>query len=165
MTKYSMGTKKRLTSVPAVMPTTSVSESGYCRADPISLRCRKGSRASMVVSDVMTMGRSLLCPASMMACSRGIPSRRRRLMVSTFRMESLMMMPLMTMSPIIDITFSVSPSSHRTSTTQNTSITISSRMMKGWMKLSNCAARMKYSRARATLSTSDSSPIMRRLEK
>ena len=44
--------------MPAVMPAMRVSESGYCRADPMSPRERKGTKARMVVSEVMTMGLS-----------------------------------------------------------------------------------------------------------
>ena len=156
--------KNRLTNVPATMPTIRVNDNGYCKAEPISPRLRKGRMAKMVVSEVMTMGRKRLCPPRQIAVTRGIPSRLNRFIVSTFRIESLIMIPLITTMPIIDMIFSDSPNSHRTRNTQNTSITISDRMTNGCTMLSNCAARMKYSNATATLNTNTSSPIIFRLE-
>ena len=129
--------------VPIPMPTIMVSDNGYCRADPISPRFRNGKMASIVVNDVIMIGFSLLCPAIMIARSSDIPPRRSRLMVSIFRIESLIMIPLITTMPIIDITLTDSPNSQSAATTKNTSTTISSRIIRGWMKLSNCAARMK----------------------
>ena len=126
-----------------VMPTMSVNESGNCMAEPMSPLWRKGNSAKMVVSEVMTMGFSRRCPADQTAFSNGTPERYNLLMVSTFKMESLMMIPLMTTNPIMDMMFSDSPTIQSTSITTLTSMTISVKMMAGWSRLSNCAARMK----------------------
>ena len=75
--------KNRLTNVPATIPTIRVNDNGYCKADPISPRLRKGRMARIVVSEVMTMGRKRLCPPRQMAVTRGIPSRLNRFIVST----------------------------------------------------------------------------------
>lgn len=75
-------------------------ESGFCSSEPMSNENSSGTIAKMVVSDVMMMGRSLLRPASWMASSNGIPALRNSLMASSFRMESLMMIPHVTISPM-----------------------------------------------------------------
>ena len=86
--------KNTLTSVPIAIPTTSVNDSGNCMSEPMSPRCKNGRIANMVVSEVMMMGFSLLCPANMVARNKEYLERRNLLIVSTFNMESLMMMPL-----------------------------------------------------------------------
>ena len=113
------------------MPIISVSDNGYCRAEPISPLCRNGRMARMVVSDVITIGFNLWCPAVIIARNSGMPPCLSLLMVSIFSMESLIMIPLITTIPIIDITFTDSPNSHSTPTTKNTSITISRRIING----------------------------------
>ena len=50
---------------------------------------------------------------------------------------------------VMDMIFNDSPNIHKTRNTQNTSITISERMTNGCTMLSNCAAKMKYSKATA----------------
>ena len=116
-------------------------------AAPMLPLLRKGNMANMVVSEVIMMGRRRRWPASMMA-RRSPPLEgtfmcRLWLMVSIFRIESLMTIPLMTTMPVIDIRLIVSPMIHRATSTKNTSTTISSRMMSGCTRLSNWAARMK----------------------
>ena len=69
---------------------------------------------------------------------------RNSLMASSFRMESLMMIPHVTISPMADIRFRVCPHIHNRNRANATSIGISSSTMSGCTKLSNWAARMKY---------------------
>lgn len=67
-----------------------------------------------------------------------------------FKIESLITIPAITMTPVIDIISIDIPSNHNISNTQNTSSTISDKMMAGCIILSNCAARMKYKSSKAT---------------
>ena len=127
----------RLTSVPTNIAPIIAMESGFCSSEPMSNENSSGTIAKMVVSDVMMMGRSLLRPASWMASSNGIPALRNSLMASSFKMESLMMIPHVTISPMADIRFRVCPHIHNRSRANATSIGISSSTMSGCTKLSN----------------------------
>ena len=126
-------------------------DNGYCRAEPMSPRCSSGTMANTVVSDVMTIGFSRMCPAVIIALSRwrfpALPSCLFRLyslfIVSTFSIESLIIIPQATMMPIIDMMFSDSPQTYNANITIATSMTTSKRIIIGWTMLSNCAASMK----------------------
>ena len=131
----------------------------------MSPRARNGATARIVVSEVMTIAFRRRRPASRMARLSGRPLRRRVLIVSILRIESLMTMPQTTIRPIIDIRLSDSPKSRSTRIAPNRSMTISDRMIHGWTSDSNCAARMKKSSSSATASTPTSCPTMPRLEK
>ena len=121
--------------------------------------------AETVVSEVMIMGRRRLRPASWMASSKGTPDLRSSLMASSFRMESLMTIPQVTISPMADIRFSVCPQTQSSRSANATSIGISARTSKGCRKLSNCAARMKYISNRETRRITTSSSSISRFEK
>ena len=92
----------------------------------------------------MMIGRRRRRPASCMASISGTPFLRSSLMASSFRMESLMMIPQVTTMPMALIRFMVWPHIHSTSKEAATSIGISSSTISGCRKLSNWAARMKY---------------------
>lgn len=91
-----------LTPVPTTIPIKMVNDKGNCKSAPIEPRERKGNREKMVVSDVMIIGNKRSRPASAIASINSMPSFRCRLMVSTFRMESLMTIPAITMIPVMD---------------------------------------------------------------
>ena len=93
----------RLTSVPTNIAPIIAMESGFCSSEPMSNENSSGTMANIVVSDVMMMGRSLLRPASWMASSNGIPALRNSLMASSFKMESLMMIPDMLLMNVASI--------------------------------------------------------------
>ena len=140
-------------------------ESGFCNSDPISKENNNGTMAKMVVSEVMMMGRNLRRPASWIASRSGIPVLRNSLIASSFRMESLMIIPHVTIRPMADIRFSVCPHIHNSTRANATSIGISNNTTSGCTKLSNCAARMKYiNRMEINRITTSSSSIFR-LEK
>ena len=66
-----------------------------------------------------------------------------RLMVSILRIESLITIPVITIKPIIDIRLTLTSKSQRTRRAKKMSITISERMMSGWMRDSNWEARIR----------------------
>ena len=131
-----------LTMVPSTIPPMSATESGNWRSAPILPLTRNGAMARMVVREVMMIGVSLLLPPTMMALTREY-SFLRRLMVSTLRMESLMIMPHITTIPIMDIMFNPAPHIHNANNAPDKSATISDRIISGCTKDSNWAARMK----------------------
>ena len=92
----------------------------------------------------MIIGRKRLRPASWIASNNGTPALRSSLIASSFRIESLITIPQVTISPIADIRFSVCPQSQSSNNAKATSIGISARTSKGCRKLSNCEARIKY---------------------
>ena len=98
----------------------------------------------MVVSEVMIIGRKRLRPASCIASNNGTPALRNSLIASSFRIESLITIPQVTINPIADIKFSVCPQIQSKSSANARSIGISAKTSKGCKKLSNCAARIKY---------------------
>ena len=104
---------------------------------------RNGQTAKMVVNEVIMIAFTLSDEASMTARSRLSPALRIRLIVSIFRMESFMTMPVMTIRPIIDIRLMLTPKIHRTSKATKTSTTISERMISGWTRDSNWEARIR----------------------
>ena len=126
-------------------------------------RMRKGAMAPMVVRLVIRMGFSRRHPPKRMARSNGIPSRRRRFMVSTFRMESLITMPAITTMPMSDIRLILLPAIQRASSAPKMSTATSERMISGWASDSNCAARMKNRSSNETSRTRVSSWIIARL--
>ena len=93
----------KLTNVPTNIAPIIAMESGFCNSDPMSNENSNGTMANMVVSDVMIIGNKRSRPASAIASINFMPSFRCRLMVSTFRMESLMTIPAITMIPVMDI--------------------------------------------------------------
>ena len=92
-----------LTPVPTTMPTKMVSERGNCKSAPIEPPERNGTKEKMVVSEVINIGNNRSLPALTIDSNKGIPLLRCRLMVSTFRIESLITIPAITISPVIDI--------------------------------------------------------------
>ena len=155
----------RLTSVPINIAPIIAIESGFCNSDPISKENNNGTIAKMVVSEVIIMGRNLRLPASWIASRSGIPVLRNSLIASSFKIESLIMIPHVTIKPIADIRFSVCPHIHSSTRANATSIGISSSTTSGYTKLSNCAARIKYiNRIEINRMTTSSSNILR-LEK
>ena len=66
---------------------------GFCNEEPKSEAKSVGTKAMIVVKLVMTMERSRLTPAVWMASWRGIPCRLRLLIMSSFKTESLTMIP------------------------------------------------------------------------
>ncbi len=130
----------RLTSVPTDIAPIIAMESGFCNSEPMSNEnSRNGTIAKMVVSDVVVV-RSLLRPASWMTSSNGIPALRNSLMASSFRMESLMMIPHVTISPMADIRFKVCPHIHNRSRANATSMGNFQQHDGSTRKLSNWAA-------------------------
>ena len=121
--------------------------------------------AKIVVSEVIIIGRRRLRPASWMASGKGTPDLRSSLMASSFKIESLMTMPQVTISPMADIRFSVCPQSQSNNSAKATSIGISARTSKGCKKLSNCAARIKYISNSEIISITTSSSSISRFEK
>ena len=119
----------------------------------------------MVVSEVMMMGRSLLRPASWIASSNGIPVFLNSLIASSFKMESLIMIPQVTINPMADIRLSVCPHIHNNNRANATSIGISSNTIRGCTKLSNWAARIKYINRMEIKRITTSSSSISRLEK
>ena len=87
------------------------------------------------------------------------------MIVSTLRMESLMTIPLMTTIPIMDMALMPAPQMSSSRNAPKMSTTISERMIRGWIRDSNCAAKMKYSRSMDTIAMSISSFMVSLLEK
>lgn len=124
----------RLTSVPINIAPIIAIESGFCNSDPISKENNNGTIAKMVVSEVIIMGRNLRLPASWIASRSGIPVLRNSLIASSFKIESLIMIPHVTIKPIADIRFSVCPHIHSSTRANATSIGISSSTTSGCTK-------------------------------
>ena len=95
-----------------------------CSSLPISNVKSSGTIPNIVVNDVMMIGRRRRRPASCMASIRGTPSLRSSLIASSFRMESLMMIPQVTTIPMALIRFMVWPHIQSTSKEAATSIGI-----------------------------------------
>ena len=126
-----------LTKVPTIIPTRMANDSGNCMSAPMEPLDMKGNKEKMVVSEVIMIGISRSCPARDIATIKAIPPRRCTLMVSIFKMESLITIPVITMTPVIDMMSMDMSKTHRMRSTKNTSITISERMMSGCTILSN----------------------------
>lgn len=133
----------RLTAVPTDIVPIMAIDNGFCNSEPISDENSNGTIAKIVVSEVMIIGRKRLRPASWIASNNGTPALRSSLIASSFRIESLITIPQVTISPIADIRFSVCPQSQSSNNAKATSIGISARTSKGCRKLSNCEARIK----------------------
>ena len=138
---------------------------GFCNSLPMSNENKRGTMPKIVVRDVMMIGRRRRRPASCIASSRGVPSRRSSFIASSFKIESLMMIPHVTTIPIALIRFNVCPHSQRTSREAAMSIGNSRRTMRGCTKLSNWAASMKYMSKTDTMRMTTSSPSICRFEK
>ncbi len=65
----------KLTSVPHAIPTISVTDSGRCNADPMSFWNSNGTTASIVVSDVIMMGRKRQRPAHVVKARHHVRQR------------------------------------------------------------------------------------------
>ena len=65
-------------------------------------------------------------------------------MASSLRIESLTTMPHVTIIPMADMRLRLCPNMTRASSANAVSTGISSSTISGWVKLSNCAHRMKY---------------------
>ena len=101
----------RLTAVPTDIVPIMAIDNGFCNSEPISDENSNGTIAKIVVSEVMIIGRKRLRPASWIASNNGTPALRSSLIASSFRIESLITIPQVTISPIADIRFSVCPQS------------------------------------------------------
>ena len=156
---------KMLTKVPTVIEPIMAMASGRWSSDPISDVKRVGTMAKMVVSEVIMIAVRRRWPAVCMASISGIPSFRSSLMASSFRMESLTIMPHVTIIPIADMRLSVWPKAMRVSSAKAVSIGISTNTMSGCTKLSNCAHSMKYISITDTSRITVSSFIILALEK
>ncbi len=99
----------RLTAVPMDIVPIMAIDNGFCSSEPISDENSNGTIAKIVVSEVMIIGRKRLRPASWIASSKGTPALRSSLIASSFRIESLITIPQVTINPIADIRFSVCP--------------------------------------------------------
>ena len=127
----------RLTNVPTnIVPIIAI-DRGFCNSDPISNENSNGTIARMVVNEVMMIGRSRLRPASWMASSKGTPDLRSSLIASSFKIESFITIPHVTIRPMADIRFNVWPHTHNSNNANATSMGISARTNNGCVKLSN----------------------------
>ena len=128
---------KRLTSVPTVRAPIIAMARGFCSSEPRSLLNNTGSKAKTDVSEVITMERRRRVPASWIASLSGVPCLRSSLMTLTLRMESLTMMPQVTMRPMADMILRVCPHVCRQSRPAAMSIGISKSRMSGCTNDSN----------------------------
>ena len=128
------------------MPPMMAKASGRCKSDPIPPVKRKGVNANMVVILVMSMGLSLRLPATDKARNNEYPSFCNCFMVSTFKIESLIMIPLITTMPIKDMRLMLLPNIHKNNKAPNISMGTSSNTIMGRVSDSNCAAKMKNNR-------------------
>ena len=113
----------KLTAVPIdIVPIIAI-DNGFCNSEPISEEKSSGTIAKMVVSEVMIIGRKRLRPASCIASNNGTPTLRNSLIASSFRIESLITIPQVTINPIADIKFSVCPQMTTNHITQAMAIT------------------------------------------
>lgn len=151
--------------VPKVIAPIMAMESGRCSSEPISEVNSSGTMAKIVVSVVMTIARKRFLPPVWIASVSGIPVFLSSLMVSSFKIESFITIPLEMTIPIADIRFSVSPHSHRQSKAKAISIGISAKTIRGCKKLSNWAHKIKYISKTDMHSITISSPIIRWFEK
>ena len=121
----------KLTVVPIdIVPIIAI-DNGFCNSEPISEEKSSGTIAKMVVSEVMIIGRKRLRPASCIASNNGTPALRNSLIASSFRIESLITIPQVTIRPMADIRFSVCPHIHNSTKANATSIGISSSTTSG----------------------------------
>ena len=80
-------------------------------------------------------------------------------MVSIFKMESLITIPLITTIPIIDIKLMLMPKIFKNKKAPAKSRGISIKIIKGKTRDSNCDAKMKYNRIKEINKTIINSPI------
>lgn len=128
---------KILTIVPIVIDPIIVIARGRCNSDPRSLENRTGIIAKIVVSDVIIIGRKRLIPAMWIASERGIPVALRSFMASNLRMESFITTPHVTIMPIADIRFRLSPQIQRIIKAKAVSTGISTSTINGCRKSPN----------------------------
>ena len=119
------------------MDETIAMANGFCNSEPISLKKNVGIKANIVVREVMIIALNLLCPAVCIASIRGSPFFLSSLIISIFKIESLMITPQVTMIPIALIKFSVCPQISKVKRANITSMGISANTIKGCKKLSN----------------------------
>ncbi len=127
-------------------PTDDGQSQGFLQTEPMPLKRRKSSRTSTVVRLVMMIGLSRHTPAIWTASSTSWPATHVWLMVLIFRIELLIIIPDMTMVPMADIMFRVSPKNQSIRKALAMSIESSTSKIRGYRKVSNRVARMTYSK-------------------
>jgi hypothetical protein len=138
---------------------------GCCSSDPMSEVNKIGIIANIVVRDVIIIAIRRRLPAVWIASISGRPDFRSVLIVSSFKIESFMTIPQVTIMPIADIRLRDWPHMMSANKANAISIGISSRIIRGCIKLSNCAHKIKYISAIDIISTTISSLIIFELEK
>ncbi len=108
-----------------------------------------GTEPRIVASDVMRIGRKRSAAASLAASCHVLPSSRRWLATSTMRIPFFVTRPMSTMLPIWEKMFNVSPLTHSDSTAPASASGTVSIIVRGSIQLSNCAARIRYTRTSA----------------
>ena len=97
---------------------------------------------AIIATVVIRMGRSRTWPASSSASRVALPAWRSWLVNSTSRMPFLVTRPMSMMKPIMAIIDMYCRARSRPAMPPMTAKGSDIMMVKGWMRLSNCAARM-----------------------
>ena len=84
---------------------------GFCISTPSPFVKNNGTNASIVVIEVITIGLKRLSPATLTESAGVIPDFLNELIVSSFMIESFIIMPHITIIPVADIIFQLSPNS------------------------------------------------------
>ncbi|MNS04868.1 hypothetical protein D3C72_362560 [compost metagenome] len=99
-----------------------------------------GAMPRIIAKVVIRIGRRRIGAALRSASNIGRPSSRNWLVNSTSRMAFLVTRPISVMMPMIEMIESVCLASNRANSAPTMASGSESMMVKGWMKLSNCAA-------------------------
>ena len=140
--------KARLRNVDAIMPPATAVPT-ECRASwPAPLANTSGMTPRMKASDVIRIGRSRMRAASTAASAIVIPRWRSCSANSTIRMPFFADRPISITSPIWQYTSLMSPRPHCAASAPRMASGTDSRMMNGSVRLSYCAASVRYTSSR-----------------
>jgi hypothetical protein len=115
---------------------------GARTSPPSEMAIATGIMPNTIAAVVIMIGRKRMMPACTKASRTGLPSARSWFAKSTSRIAFFVTRPINMMMPIIEKMLSVLPVRYRPPNAPTTDKGNDSMMLNGWMKLSNCAARI-----------------------